>query len=270
MTGRTMKTGRKHKADGYGPAGYVGDLLIPRTCLICGRRLYRKEKFLCIYCEADIPLTHYWMRTRNPMADRLNGLIQERITSGILREGPENPPRHAYFYAAALFFYHGESGYKKITQRLKYAGDIAEGRRFASILGDRIREADHFSDIDLVMPVPLHWTRRWKRGYNQAEVIAREIARILGVPVRTDILARTRHTHTQTSLSVERKALNVMNAFAVRRRSAGTVSHFRHILVVDDVFTTGATIFSCFNALSPLLSPEARLSAATLGFVSNG
>lgn len=255
-------------------AGYAGDLAIPRNCLICGRRLYRNENHLCIFCEADIPLTYNWLRTRNPMADRLNAMIRDEAAPGILQEEPpQGICRHSlgrYAYAAALFFYHGSAEYRKITQRLKYSGDITEGRRYAALLGSCLLDARHLADIDLIIPVPLHWTRRWERGYNQSEVIARELSRKLGAPMRTDILRRTRHTKTQTKLDVQHKALNVKGAFSVPPGRREALRQLRHILVVDDVFTTGATMLACFEALSDAVGPETRLSAATLAFVNNG
>lgn len=255
-------------------AGYAGDLVIPRNCLICGRPLYRNEHHLCIFCEADIPLTHYWLRTRNPMADRLNSMIREETAPGLLQETPQTGLyRHSlgrYAYAAALFFYHGSAEYRKITQRLKYSGDIAEGRRYAALLGRYLRSAGHFADVDLIIPVPLHWTRLWKRGYNQSEVIAGELARALEAPMRTDILRRARRTKTQTKLDVQHKALNVSGAFSITRGGEPVLGRSRHILVVDDVFTTGATMLACFSALSDVLGPGTRLSAAALAFVDNG
>lgn len=255
-------------------ADYAGDLVIPRNCLICGRHLYRNENHLCIFCEADIPLTYHWLRSRNPMADRLNALIQEDAAPGLLQEEPSaGICQHRfgrYAYAAALFFYHGTAEYRKITQRLKYSGDITEGRRYAALLGRYLRDAQHLSDIDLILPVPLHWTRRWKRGYNQSEVIAGEISKALGVPMRTDILKRTKRTKTQTKLDVQHKALNVNGAFSIASGRRNALLQSRHILLVDDVFTTGATMYACFAALSAEINPGTRLSAAALAFVDNG
>ncbi|MBO4670907.1 MAG: ComF family protein, partial [Bacteroidales bacterium] len=127
-------------------------------------------------------------------------------------------------------------------------------------------------DVDLVTCVPLHWTRRFRRGYNQAAVIASELARCLAVQFSPDILKRTRRTATQTRLSVEAKALNVAGAFAVRRRYMSFRAQSRdlpprHILLVDDVFTTGATLTACASALFEAFGPELRVSIATLACV---
>ncbi len=243
-----------------------------------------------------MPLTYYWARKKNPMADKVNAIIQRHLEA-MFKEGETSygneqiegahslprPPK--YSFAAALFFYHGENRYKRIPQRLKYLGDIAIGRFYAEMLGEFLRCSEAFKDIDLVVPVPLHWARRRKRGYNQAEIIAKSIAGVLGVPVRTDILVRKKRTQTQTKLGVEAKSRNVSDAFDIRDRfrkhgasqTGGFVSlrasfseKVRHILLVDDVFTTGSTLAACINALQPYIGTSVRISCATLGFVNSG
>ena len=130
------------------------------------------------------------------------------------------------------------------------------------MLGERLSLAPWFADVDVVIPVPLHPRRKWSRGYNQAAIIARAVAEALAVPVREDILSRTRHTATQTKLDIEEKASNVKGAFA-----ASCSETFGHVLLVDDVFTTGSTLGECFQALRKVFPPEVRISVATLGFV---
>ena len=241
----------------------VADLLVPRECAVCGKTLQLYEKHLCIYCEADLPLTRLWERRINPMADKLNAKIQENITA---HEENEVPVK--YSYATALFIYHGENRYKRIPQRLKYLGDITEGKYYAEMLGRFMKNSELFQDIDMIIPVPLHWSRQFRRGYNQAEVLARELGRVLNAEVRTDILVRSRRTQTQTKLDVAAKSQNVGNAFSVRVNAIVT-NKLRHVLIVDDVFTTGATMSACMDVLQKVCGPETRLSAATLGYVSN-
>ena len=161
------------------------------------------------------------------------------------------------------------------------------GRFFAAMLGERVAAAEWLSDVDTVVPVPLHWTRRLRRGYNQAEVIASEIAKALGARLRTDILKRRRRTSTQTKLGIKEKARNVSGAFAVSRKfrrrfhnpeilnsaSLNGISgernsmNIRHILLVDDVFTTGSTLYNCWRPLHDFFGPQVRISIATLGVV---
>ena len=190
------------------------------------------------------------------MADRLNDLIQRDLAE------PE-----PYSYATALFYYRASTGYRDITRSLKYKGDIASGKYFARMLAEEIADSGLYSDVDTVIPVPLHWTRRWSRGYNQAEVIGGVIAKRLGASLRTDIMKRHRRTKTQTRLSIEGKAENVAKAF--RLQKGADLSGSGHILLVDDVFTTGATVCSCRGVLRNITTPGARISVATLACVGD-
>ena len=299
----------------------LGDLFMPRACLACGRRLGMRERHLCLSCAADVPYTRFWLAPHNPLADRFNAVLERH-------RGTEPMD---YAYAAALIYYKG--AYRSIPRALKYQGDLAAGRHYGALLGRRLAAAPHFADIDLVIPVPLHWTRLRSRGYNQAEILARALADafrvapappgtserwpvvaghdegvtptassgapstvIPGAPstvipgltrnlpeVRTDLLVRARRTRTQTRVSVDQKARNVASAFQVPERfplrarivstlkgdapesPASVLASARHILLVDDTFTTGATLYACYAALRPFTT--ARISIATLAAV---
>lgn len=239
---------------------YVGravlDLFIPRLCVVCGRPLSLHEDHICLDCLADLPRTYYSKMPRNKMADRLNALIQRDL------KDPE-----PYSYATALFYYRASTGYRDITKGLKYRGDISSGKHFSRMLAEEIAGSGLYSDVDAVIPVPLHWTRRWSRGYNQAEVIGMTIARCLGAKFAPRILQRQRRTKTQTKLSVEGKVANVKGAF--RSRKGADLSGFRHILLVDDVFTTGATAGSCHRILRAISDPGTRISVAALACVGD-
>lgn len=273
----------------------LADLFLPRLCCVCGEELGMNERDICLGCLAQLPLTHNWTLPRNPMAERFNALIaggeaelESQFTEAPTQEEAPGSPV-PYSYAVALFNFAKEGGFRHITYRLKYGRDIALGRHFAGMLGEKIAGAEQFEDIDAVIPVPLHWTRRLSRGYNQAEIIAKEIAAKTGAPLRTDILRRRKATRTQTRLSVEAKKRNVSGAFTVRKRaletfamtdsaaSAGEAPTLRrgspksppprHILLVDDVFTTGSTLYNCYLPLREAFGEKVRISVATLGVV---
>ena len=280
------------------------DFLLPRKCVVCESILGPAEMHICSDCLEDLPRTYYWIRKFNPMADKFNALIQKWVEDRLQASKDDClaasegsiPPRENYAYATALFFYHTDSGYSNISRQLKYHGDIPAGRCFGRMLGEKIAGAEHFKDVDAVIPIPLHWTRKWSRGYNQAEILAREVATAMGAPLRTDILERRRRTRTQTKLTIEGKAANVKGAFRVRPGIINSVRTTdsnnalrpitncpprpcrnkadaygpagpKHLLLVDDVFTTGSTLHACYAALREVFPPSVRISVATMAFV---
>ena len=271
----------------YGFGSALLDFFLPRRCVVCNAVLAPSESLLCENCWSDLPHTYYWLLRNNPMSERLNAFIQDwleakwsvstgtehdnsddRDMADVRNDGHEaNVSRtERYAYAAALFFYRAESDYSKITRCIKYHGRVEVGQHFGMLLGDRLAESHLFSDVDAVVPVPLHWMRRWKRGYNQAEVIASGVARRLGVPMKNNILRRCRRTRTQTKLSIAEKRKNVTGAFDVSDKARSN-EELKHLLIVDDVFTTGSTLMACFVALREVFPPGVRISVATLGFV---
>ena len=262
----------------------IADLLMPRVCLSCGAELDPEEEHLCEACLKDLPQTRYWKLRENPMAESFNALIQRNMGEDV-RYQP-------YGYAAALYFYKG--GYREISKALKYRRNFAAGRCFGRLLGKTLAETELFRDVDLVVPIPLHWSRHWRRGYNQAEVIAWETARVLGARCEPRLLRRARHTRTQTHLNAEGRAANVAGAFRVNLRGWGKLSgkmaksgecdgvseglRFHHCLLIDDVFTTGATASACERAIREALrvadrglntnnARQIRISIATLACV---
>ena len=234
------------------------DLVLPRVCVVCERTLLPQERHICLNCLADLPETHFATLGRNPMADKFNARIA----------GDRYEP---YAFAAALFYYSADSGYSRITQALKYHRDFGAGKFFARLLGRSLVSSELFAGVDLVVPVPLHWTRLWSRGYNQAEIIARELAATLSAPCRTDLLRRCRRTATQTRLDGEEKSANVAGAFKATKKAASLSSGngISHILLVDDVFTSGATLGECRKALRAIFGPSTRISIATLGYAGD-
>lgn len=254
------------------------DILLPRLCIVCGQKLLLDEKHICLECLADLPQTFFWTMSHNSMADKFNEIIQKYqediYPSGIevttvSSDAGKNLCHERYAYAAALFFYRSEANYRLIPQQIKYHGNISAGSYFGRMLGRRLVSSDSCADVDMIVPVPLHWTRKWERGYNQAEVIASSVAEAMGIPMRTDLLRRCRRTSTQTKVEVSDKRLNVAGAFETTLELVSLMEQgvVNHLLLIDDVFTTGSTLGACFVALRQVLPSEVRISVATLGFV---
>lgn len=232
-------------------AAALFDLVLPRTCAVCGKPLAMEERQICSDCLADVPYTYHWLLEHNEMADRFNGLILDHSSR--------------YEYAVSLFFYRKGSPYRNITRALKYHGNRELGTLAARKLGENIASCPWLKDIDLIIPVPLHWTRHWQRGYNQAEVIAEGIAQEVSAPLESRTLRRCRRTRSQTHLSLSDKRKNVHGAFSIK----GEAPSAHHILLVDDVFTTGSTLSECYKALRSAYPESTRISIATLGFVGD-
>lgn len=236
----------------------IADLLMPRLCVVCGRKLLLRERHLCTECLADLPLTRFSLRRDNPMSAAFNEMIQREINAD--GEGGYEP----FCHAASLIFYSGGSPYKNIPRKLKYGRNFAEGEHFARMLGRELAASPLFADADAIVPVPLHRARRRQRGYNQAEVIARAIAReMAGAKLVCKKLKRVKRTESQTRLQKGERYANVKSAFVAKAFDPMP----KHVLLVDDVYTTGATLCACQRALRKVLPPEVRISAATLAFV---
>lgn len=220
-----------------------------------------------------MPLTYFSNSKYNKMSECFNHLIDKK-------NNVFSKDKIDYVLATSLFFYNSDSGYSNITKELKYFGNIPSGRFFSKILGTSLRLSPYFNNVSVIIPVPLHWKRRLKRGYNQAEIISSELALTLSASMYNDILYRSRSTKTQTGIEMNAKYENVKDAFSVNyeklKKCISEVSSYNneiHILIVDDVFTSGSTMFSCYKPLKIALdkiSPKVsyRISIATLGFVS--
>lgn len=219
----------------------ITSLVAPRTCPVCGEKLPRENIAVCTLCEVTAPLTNLWQECHNAMTERFWGMLPiER--------------------AAALFWYVEGSPWRKAIHRFKYFGAWLTAYDMGRWMGRELRESGNFDDIDVVVPVPLHWLRRMWRGYNQSEYIAKGIADSLGVKVDTRSVKRYRYNRSQTSQHRTERWDNVEGIFRVKR-----ARHLngKHILLVDDVFTTGATIMSLGETILNATT-DCRLSVATL------
>ena len=218
-------------------------LLFPRLCLGCERAIGAdQDDLLCAGCYATLLPTGHWETAENALTDRLAG-------------------HFPYVTAAALFTYRAPSLVQRVIHALKYHGRAQIGYGLGRTLGRRLGEQPLLADLAAVVPVPLHPRRQRARGYNQAEVIARGVGEARRLPVRTDLLRRTNFRGSQTKLSRLERMDNVDRSFAaVAGRALPAAAH---LLLVDDVITTGATLDACANHLLAAY-PGCRLSVAAL------
>lgn len=222
---------------------YLSDfwfLLFPKNCEACGRALSRGEEVLCFDCLYELPRTHFCKEADNPIMQLFEGRIRlERAT--------------------ALFYFQKGSKFRKLLHSLKYRHKPEIGVLLGKELGAEMLASGNFSDIDYIIPVPLHPNRQKKRGYNQSERIAAGISEITKIPVLADVLIRNTDTKTQTKMNKEERWQNVSGKFIVMDAD---VLKGKHVLLVDDVVTTGATTEACGTTL---LSVEGvKLSIAVL------
>jgi ComF family protein len=219
-------------------------LLFPRLCYACGNHLLRNEYLICTECYVIIPRTNYHLEKDNPVEQLFWGrCMVER--------------------AAAFSFYNKGSRIRNLIHNLKYKGIREAGYELGKIYGLSLNSSGFMKDIDLIIPVPLHPAKERIRGFNQSEIISRGIADAALLPVETKILERIMVSATQTRRSRYERWTNVEGIFRVREPEMITG---KHVLLVDDVITTGSTIESCINEI--VKTEGVKVSVVALAFAA--
>ncbi len=219
----------------------IADLLLPRACPVCGKVLSAHERYVCSGCMLDLPRTLLHEHQFNTM---------EQLFAG------KTPIERATGY----FFYEKDNRYAGILHSIKYYNNPKLGQWLAAKFATELLQSGFFDGIDMIIPIPLHRSKLALRGYNQSEYIARGISEATGIPVATDIVKAVKPHATQTRKGIYERYLNTRGIFGISHpeRLEG-----KHILIVDDVVTTGATIMSCAELLNSSIH-SITLSAATL------
>ncbi len=217
-------------------------LLFPRLCYGCGNHLLRNEKLICTECFVVIPRTNYHLKADNPVAQLFWGrcMIEK---------------------AAAFSFYTRDSRIRKLIHQLKYKGVKEIGIELGRIYALSLKSSGFLEGIDLLIPVPLHKSKKRKRGFNQSELICTGMSEVTGLTTDTVSLVRMNVSKTQTKKSRYDRWTNVEGIFQVTDELK---LQGRHILIVDDVITTGSTIEACVNEI--LKIEDTRVSVAALAF----
>jgi ComF family protein len=217
----------------------VLDLAYPRTCAECGATVTAGEQALPLCPECMVK------------AELSGDMMCPRCGAGISRE-PEDVTKCPKCYDLDLNFRQAVSlaPYERplgaVVKALKFRGQRYYARPLAEHLAAVLRRQDFTQKIDLIIPVPIHWLRKFRRGFNQSELIARRLGPLLNIPVDCRSLRRTRNTTPQTKLSGSARRQNLKGAFKVRRPDAVAG---KRILLLDDVMTTGGTMTECARAL---------------------
>lgn len=220
------------------------DFFFPRMCPVCGNRLELDERPLCLKCNIGLPRTLFWEHPYdNPMARMYWGKIPvERV--------------------AAYFYFKPKSGPASLVYDVKYHGRANIAVELGEMIADEME--GFFDGVDCIVPLPISIRRRIKRGYNQSEMVARGISNILKIPVEKHAVIRKRFVRSQTHLTREERQENVTDVFQLKDADALCG---KHVLLIDDVITTGATTISCAEQI--LKAQGVKVSILSLGYAGN-
>ena len=220
----------------------VLELIFPSLCIACGERLVTQERFVCFACWSDLPRTHFHENPENKVAQ----LFWSRVNI-------EN--------ATSWYSYKKGSIYQNLIHFIKYKGLKELGYEAGMRYGFELKDSGYFNNIDSIVPVPLHPKKEKKRGYNQCDWIARGLGEALQKEVKSKALYRNIYTGTQTRKNRYERFQNVDGIFSVNQAED---FEGKHILLVDDVVTTGSTLEACAYAF--LKIEGVKVSIATLAF----
>lgn len=220
------------------------DLIFPVVCINCGNSLVTNESILCTICVVKLPVTNFHKDPDNDMAKALWGRVNIDFATAFL-----------YFKKAGMT--------QQLLHQLKYRGRKDIGINLGNRFGNQLKENNFVSTVDYIIPVPLHKSRAKSRGYNQSQLICEGLSEALSIPVCND-LARISFTDTQTRKRRFDRWLNVSEKFVLNQPE---LLEGKRILLVDDVFTTGATIEACCQAFKNL--NNISIGVATLAMATN-
>ncbi|MBQ7952428.1 MAG: ComF family protein [Alistipes sp.] len=216
-------------------------LLFPTTCPICGKVLQEVDDFVCLHCSIAAPFTQLWRTRNNIMEARFDGVVPiER--------------------AAALLWFSSGSAWRAVIHDFKYNSHWYYAENLGRWLASVFSEGDFFEGIDMIIPVPLHWSRRFTRGYNQSEHIAAGISHVTSIPYNFKAIRRNRNNPPQAKRKFYQRWDNISTLFSITHpeKLVG-----RHILLVDDVFTSGATLITLARTIVKACNGDVKISIAT-------
>ncbi|MDO5571534.1 MAG: phosphoribosyltransferase family protein [Bacteroidales bacterium] len=213
-----------------------------QECILCSSSLNRGENGICLKCLNSLPRTDFHLK---------KGSIAEQVFYG--KAEIEKCACYCYFKKG--------SDYRELIHRLKYNNE----RNLAVVLGEQFSKelclSNWFDGIEAIVPVPIHYIKRVKRGYNQSEWLAKGISNETGIKVETKLLYKKNYHSSQTKKEHFERFINTLNTFNV---SSSIAERYTHVLLVDDVLTSGSTITACIDAIR--IVSDMKISVLTLGF----
>jgi ComF family protein len=222
---------------------YAGDfisLFFPQLCASCGHSLNKGEEVICTFCQFYLPKTHFHLERNNTIEKHFWGRVE-------------------IFRAASCYYFQKGSRVQHLIHQLKYKGRTEVGVTIGKLYGLDLNQSVDFRTVDVIVPVPLHKSKELKRSYNQVDLFCEGLSETMGKPWRKSALERIKSTETQTHKTRFERWQNVGTVFKVRheRELEG-----KHVLIADDVITTGSTLEAC--ARSILAIDGTKVSIATI------
>lgn len=216
------------------------NLFFPQVCLACDGHLNDNESYICTFCRNELPIANFHEDLENAVAKRLYGRVD-------------------FQYATSLLWFNKKGIVQHLLHNLKYKGHEEVGVVLGKWLGEELSHIEAYKSIDIVIPVPLHKSKLRKRGYNQVDKFGEEIAKALSIAYNSETLIKTKATTTQVFKNRLKRILTHQEDFSISENSS---LQGKHILLVDDIITTGATIEACANQLMAI--EGIKISVATM------
>ncbi len=219
-------------------------LIFPNVCEACGDNLQKHENVICTVCAYSLPKTNFHLDNNNPVI---------RLFIG----------RTDIYSASAFYSFNKEGRVQQLIHQLKYKGKKEIGYFIGTQYGAELKKSPDFNTVNTIIPVPLHPEKLKKRGYNQSDYFAKGLAEIMNAEINTNILVREKANESQTKKSRYERWKNVEFVFKLK---TATELEDKHILLVDDVITTGATLEACANVLKQIKG--VKISIATIAYAN--
>ena len=224
------------------------DFLYPDCCCGCNKHLGRSEKIICTDCFLQLPLTFFEKKHLNPVSNELFARVP-------IKE------------ACAAFHFVKEGTLRKMLHLLKYCGNKNIGIFLGRQLGKILANSGNYKTVDCIVPVPINEKKRKFRGYNQSEVIATGICEYLPRPLVCDVLIKPATSESQTKKSRYERYENLLDGFTCRKSTLASLEN-KHVLLVDDIITTGATVESCVKELLNISGVNVSVAAVASSVLS--